>query len=159
MGCPLWARGDKLCMVHPSSKVEELSKSSHTLSVPVHSTAHLSAPKADRELVQGCSHLPFQPCRALPATHPAFKNTSYMECCLPFPVGSLSLSMHQTISDDYCSLVELHTWQCGRRLFRVPRTARISNPSILKEINPEDLLEGLTLKLQYFGHLTHWKRL
>ena len=155
MGCPLWARGDKLCMVHPSSKVEELSKSSHTLSVPVHSTAHLSAPKADRELVQGCSHLPFQPCRALPATHPAFKNTSYMECCLPFPVGSLSLSMHQTISDDYCFLVELHTWQCGRRLSRVPRTARRSNPSILKEINLEYSLKGLMLKLkvQYIGHL------
>ena len=153
MGCPLSAQGDKLCVVHPSPKVEGLSKPSHTLSVPVRSTAHLSAPKADRELVQGCSHLPFQPCRALPATHPAFKNTSYMECCLPFPVGSLSLSMQQTISDDYCFLVELHTWRCGRRLSRVPRTARRSNLSILKEINPEDLLEGLMLKLQYFGHL------
>ena len=38
---------------------------------------------------------------------------------------------------------------------RVPWTARRSNPSILKEINPEYSLEGLTpkLKLQYFGHL------
>ena len=38
---------------------------------------------------------------------------------------------------------------------RVPWTARISNQSILKEINPEDSLEGmmLKLKLQYFGHL------
>ena len=35
---------------------------------------------------------------------------------------------------------------------RVPWTAR-SNPSILKEINPEYSLEGLKLKLQYFGHL------
>ena len=42
---------------------------------------------------------------------------------------------------------------CWRRLLRVPCTARRSNPSILKEINPEDLLEGLMLKLQYFGHL------
>ena len=38
---------------------------------------------------------------------------------------------------------------------RVPWTARISNQSILKEINPEHSLEGpmLKLKLQYFGHL------
>jgi len=38
---------------------------------------------------------------------------------------------------------------------KVPWTARRSNQSILKEINPEDLLEGLMLKLklQYFGHL------
>ena len=44
---------------------------------------------------------------------------------------------------------------CWRRLLRVPWTARKSNQSILKEINPEDSLEGLMLKLklQYFGHL------
>ena len=36
---------------------------------------------------------------------------------------------------------------------RVPLTARGSNQSILKEINPEYLLEGLMLKLQNFGHL------
>ena len=44
---------------------------------------------------------------------------------------------------------------CWRRLLRVPWTARRSNPSILKEINPEYSLEGqmLKLKLQYFGHL------
>ena len=42
---------------------------------------------------------------------------------------------------------------CWRRLLRVPWTAKRSNQSILKEINPEYSLEGLTLKLQYFGHL------
>ena len=44
---------------------------------------------------------------------------------------------------------------CWRRLLRVPWTARRSNRSILKEINPECSLEGLMLKLklQYFGHL------
>ena len=42
---------------------------------------------------------------------------------------------------------------CWRRLLRVPWTARRSNQSILKEINPEYPLEGLMLKLQYFGHL------
>ena len=44
---------------------------------------------------------------------------------------------------------------CWRRLLKVPWTARRSNQSILKEISPEYLLEGLLLKLklQYFGHL------
>ena len=47
---------------------------------------------------------------------------------------------------------ELWYW---RRLLRVPRTARRSNQSILKEISPGCSLEGLMLKLklQYFGHL------
>ena len=43
-------------------------------------------------------------------------------------------------------------WCCGR-LLRVSWTARRSNQSILKEINPEYSLEGLMLKLQYLGHL------
>ena len=44
---------------------------------------------------------------------------------------------------------------CWKRLFRVPWTARTSNQSILKEINPECSLEGLILmlKLKYFGPL------
>ena len=44
---------------------------------------------------------------------------------------------------------------CWRRLLRVTWTARRSNQSILREINPEYSLEGLMLKLklQYFGHL------
>ena len=42
---------------------------------------------------------------------------------------------------------------CWRRLLRVPWTARRSNQSILKEFNSEYSLEGLILKLQYFGHL------
>ena len=48
----------------------------------------------------------------------------------------------------------LELW-CWRRLLRVPWTARRSNQSILKEINPGISLEGLMLKLklQYFGHL------
>ena len=52
---------------------------------------------------------------------------------------------------------------CWRRFLRVPWTARRSNQSILKEISPGCSLEGLMLKLQYFGHLmqrvlTHLKR-
>ena len=44
---------------------------------------------------------------------------------------------------------------CWKRLLRVPWAARRSNQSILKEISPEYLLEGLMLKLnlQYLGHL------
>ena len=42
---------------------------------------------------------------------------------------------------------------CWKRLSKVPWTARRSNQSILREINPEYLLEGLMLRLQYFGHL------
>ena len=43
---------------------------------------------------------------------------------------------------------------CWRRLLRVPWTARRSNQSILKEISPGISLEGMMVKLQYFGHLT-----
>ena len=46
----------------------------------------------------------------------------------------------------------LQLW-CWRRLLRVPWTARRSNQSVLKEISPEYSLEGLMLKLQYFGPL------
>ena len=42
---------------------------------------------------------------------------------------------------------------CWRRILIVPWTARRSNQSILREINPEYSLEGMTLKLQYFGYL------
>ena len=42
---------------------------------------------------------------------------------------------------------------CWRRLLRISWTARRSNQSILKEINPEYSLEGLLLKIQYFSHL------
>ena len=42
---------------------------------------------------------------------------------------------------------------CWRRLLRVPRTARKSNQSILKEISPGYSLERLMMKLQYFAHL------
>ena len=48
---------------------------------------------------------------------------------------------------------------CWRRLLKVPWTARRSNQSILREINPEQSLEGLMLKLklQYFGYLMRTK--
>ena len=47
----------------------------------------------------------------------------------------------------------IHTYNYPMHLLRVPWTAKRSNQSILKENNPEHSLEGLKLKLQYFGHL------
>ena len=54
-----------------------------------------------------------------------------------------------------CQKMEAFKLWCWRRLLRVPWTARKSNLSILREINPEYSLEGLILKLklQYFGRL------
>ena len=60
-----------------------------------------------------------------------------------------------TIKKAECRIDTFELW-CRSRLFlRVPRTARRSNQSILKEISPEYSLEGLMLKmkLQYFDHL------
>ena len=53
-----------------------------------------------------------------------------------------------------CQRIDAFELQCWRRLLRVPWTARRSNQSILKEINPEYSLEVLMLKLklQYFGY-------
>ena len=60
-----------------------------------------------------------------------------------------------TIKKAECQRTGAFELWCWRRLLRVPWTARRSNQSILKEINPEYSLEGLMLKLklQYFGHL------
>ena len=58
-----------------------------------------------------------------------------------------------TIKKADCQRIDAFELWCWRRLFRVPWTARRSNQSILKEINPEHSLERLMLKLQYFGHL------
>ena len=54
-----------------------------------------------------------------------------------------------------CRRIDAFELWCWRRLLRVPWTARTSNQSILKEISPEYILEGLMLKLnlQYFGHM------
>ena len=54
-----------------------------------------------------------------------------------------------------CQRTDAFELRCWRRTLRVPWTARRSNQSVLKEINPEYSLEGLMMKLkfQYFGHL------
>ena len=58
----------------------------------------------------------------------------------------------------WCRFDAFKLW-CWRRLQRIPWTARRSNQSILKEINPEYSSEGLMLKLQYFGHLMRRARI
>ena len=60
-----------------------------------------------------------------------------------------------TVKKAECRRIDAFELWCGRRLLRVPWTARRSNQRILKEINPGISLEGmmLKLKLQYFGHL------
>ena len=58
-----------------------------------------------------------------------------------------------TIKKAKCQRIDAFELWCWRRLLRVPWTARRSNQSILKEISPEYSLEGLMLKVRYFGHL------
>ena len=58
-----------------------------------------------------------------------------------------------TIKKAECQRIDAFELWCWRRFLGVPWAARRSNQSILKEINPEYLLEALMLKLQYFGHL------
>ena len=60
-----------------------------------------------------------------------------------------------TVKKAECWKIDAFELWCWKRLLRVPWTARRSNQSILKEINPGCSLEGLMLKLklQYFGHL------
>ena len=60
-----------------------------------------------------------------------------------------------TVKKAECQRIDAFELWCWKRLLRVPWTARRSNQSVLKEINPMYSLEELTLKLklQYFGHL------
>ena len=60
-----------------------------------------------------------------------------------------------TVNKTECQRIDTFELWCWRRLLKVPWTARTSNQSILREINPKYSLEGLMLKpkLQYFGHV------
>ena len=76
----------------------------------------------------------------------------YLVNAMIFPVvmyGCESLTINEA---EHQRIYAFELW-CWRRLWRVLQTARRSNQSILKEINPEYSLERLMLKLQYFGHL------
>ena len=65
------------------------------------------------------------------------------------------MDVRETVKKAQHQRIDTFEVWCWRRLLRVPWTARRSNQSILKEINPEYSLEGLMLKLnlQYFVHL------
>ena len=65
------------------------------------------------------------------------------------------MDVSYTIKKEEHQRIDAFELWCWRRVLRVPRAARRSNQSILKEISPEYSLEGLMLKLklQYFGHL------
>ena len=71
-----------------------------------------------------------------------------------FPVVMYGCESWTVKKAEHRKIYAFELW-CWRRLLRVPWTARRSNQSILKEINPGCSLEGLMvkLKLQYFGHL------
>ena len=75
-----------------------------------------------------------------------------------FPVIMYGCESWSIKKADFPKIDAFQLW-CWRRLLRVPWTARRSIQSILKEISPEYSLEGLMLKLQYFGYLmrrTDW---
>ena len=68
-----------------------------------------------------------------------------------FPVVMYGCESRTMKKAEHQTIDAIKLW-CWRRLLRVLWTARRSNQSILKEINPEYSLEGLKLKLRYFGH-------
>ena len=72
-----------------------------------------------------------------------------------FPMVTCSYENWTVKKAELQRMHDFELW-CWRRLLKVPWTARRSNHSILREINPEYSLERqmLKLKLQYFGHLT-----
>ena len=82
------------------------------------------------------------------------KGSPYIVKAIVFPVAMYDCESW-TIKEAKCWRLDPFKVWCWRRLLGVPWTARRSNQSILKEINPEYSLEGLmlNLKLQYFGHL------
>ena len=76
----------------------------------------------------------------------------YLVKAMVFPVVMYGCESWTIKKAEHGRIDAFELW-CWRRLLRVPWTARRSNQSILKEINPEYSLEGLMLKLQNFGHL------
>ena len=69
-----------------------------------------------------------------------------------FPVVTYGCESWTVKRAEYQRINAFELW-CWGRYLKVPWTARRSNQSILKEISPKYSLEGLMLKLQYFGHL------
>ena len=78
----------------------------------------------------------------------------YLVKAMVFPMVMYGCESWTVKKAEHRRIDAFEVW-CWRRLLRVPWTTRRSNQSILKEISPGCLLEGLMLKLklQYFGHL------
>ena len=78
----------------------------------------------------------------------------YLVKAMIFPVVMYGCQSWTIKKAEHQRIDAFELW-CWRRLLQVPCTARRSNQFILKEISPENSLEGLMLKLklQYFGHL------
>ena len=79
-------------------------------------------------------------------------NNVHIVKAMVFPVGIYGCESWTTKKAEPRIIDAFELW-CWRRFWRVPSTARRSNPSLLKEVNPEYSLEGLMVKLQYFDHL------
>ena len=82
----------------------------------------------------------------------ALSTKVYLVKAIVFPVVIYGYESWTIRKAEHRKIDAFELW-CWSRLLRVPWTARRSNQSILKEINPEHSLERLMLKLQYFGHL------
>ena len=81
-----------------------------------------------------------------------FPTNVHLVKAMVFPVVMYGCESWTIKKAEHWRIDALELW-CWRRLLRVPWTARRSNLSILKEISSEYSLEGLMLKLQYFGQL------
>ena len=77
----------------------------------------------------------------------------YLVKAMVFPVVIYGCESWTIKKAKYWRMYAFELW-CCRRLSRAPWTVRISNQTLLKEINPGYSLEGVILKLQYFGQLT-----
>ena len=76
----------------------------------------------------------------------------HIDKAMVFPVVMYRCESWTIKKTEYRRIDAFELW-CWRRLLQVPWTARRSNQSILKEINPKYSLEGLMLRLQYLDHL------
>ena len=77
----------------------------------------------------------------------------YLVKAMVFPVVMYRCESWTLKKAEHRRIDAFELW-CWRRILRVPWTVKRSNQSVLKETNPEYSLEGLMLKLQYFGHMT-----
>ena len=84
------------------------------------------------------------------SSHVWMWDLDHKESCLVQLLSHEAVHHKESWALNNCYVFELYCW---RRLLRVPWTAKKSNQSILKKISPDYSLQGLKLKLQYFGHL------